>query len=75
MTKAARSIAARAELTPFYGWTVYIRASVIVFFAAMVWMQLAPPMLLLFGLVDLQAAGWTATSLRADARLVESART
>ncbi len=59
---------ARAELTAFFQWTVYARSSVILFFAAFVLTGLAPPILLLFGAVDLAAAGWTHLSLASDRR-------
>lgn len=58
--------AAKAELTAFFQWTVYARSSVILFFAAFVVAGLAPVILLLFGVVDLAAAGWTQVSLKAD---------
>ena len=61
-------LAAKSELTPFFHWTVNVRASVIIFFTVFVLAQMTTPMLLLFGLIDLLAAGWTASALRADAR-------
>ena len=64
--------AARAELTEFFQWTVYARSSVLLFFAAFVATGLAPPVLLLFGVVDLAAAGWTQVSLSADRRASET---
>jgi len=60
------SSAAKAGLIDFFQWTVYARASVIVFFAAFFLAGLAPSSLLLFGVVDLAAAGWTHVSLTAD---------
>ena len=60
------SSAARAELTAFIQWTVYARASVILFLASFVVAGLAPAILLLIGVVDLAAAGWTQVSLKAD---------
>jgi hypothetical protein len=60
------SSAAKAELSAFFQWTVYARASVIIFFAAFVLSGLAPAILLLFGVVDLAAAGWTQLSLNSD---------
>ena len=56
--------ASRNEMTEFIRSTVYIRASVILFFAGFVLLDLAQPMLLLFGAVDLAAAIWTWLSLR-----------
>ena len=58
--------AARAELTAFFQWTVYARASVILFFAAFVVADLAPVILLLFGFVDFAGAGWTQICLTSD---------
>ncbi len=69
------TLAARAELTPFFRWSVWLRASVMVFFAAFVALGLVRPMLLLFGVVDLAAALWTALALRMDgARASETTR-
>jgi hypothetical protein len=56
--------AARNEMTGFFRFTVHGRASVIVFFIAFVALGLAQPMLILFGVVDLLAAIWTALALR-----------
>lgn len=56
-------LAARAELMPFIQWSVPIRASVIVFFAAFVLLGLAPRALILFGLIDLASAAWTWSAL------------
>ena len=56
--------ASRNEITEFIRITVYVRASVILFFAVFVLLDLAQPMLLLFGAVDLLAAIWTWYSLR-----------
>ena len=56
--------AARKEMTGFFRLTVHGRASVIVFFIAFVVLDLAQPMLIMFGVVDLIAAIWTAWALR-----------
>jgi hypothetical protein len=60
--------AARSELTGFFRWSVAARISVLLFFIAFVVAGLAPPTLILFGLVDLAGALWTALALRRDAR-------
>lgn len=60
--------AAHAELTSFLRWTVVARSSVPLFFLAFVAAGLASPMLILFGVVDLAGALWTALALRRDAR-------
>ncbi len=56
--------AARKEFTDFFRFTVYARASVIVFFIAFVLLGFADPPLILFGVVDLLGAIWTALALR-----------
>lgn len=62
------SSAARNELTSFMRATVVARFSVVVFFAAFVVLGFAPPVLIVFGLVDVLAATWTAVALRRDRR-------
>ncbi len=61
-------LSARAELKPFFRWSVPLRASVILFFAVFVALQMVQPILLLFGAIDLAAATWTAVAIRVDAR-------
>lgn len=56
--------AASAGLTAFFGWTVPVRLSVPVFFAAFVALGLAPAVLLLFGAVDAAGALWTWSALK-----------
>jgi hypothetical protein len=56
--------AARAGLAAFYRWTIPVRLSVPLFFAAFVAAGLAPPVLLLFGAVDAAGALWTWAALR-----------
>jgi len=60
--------AARKELTVFFQWTVYARASVIVFFLAFVVLGLAKAALILFGVVDLAGAIWTGLALRSSSK-------
>jgi hypothetical protein len=60
-------VAARYGWREFIQWTVYFRGSVVLFFGAFVALGFAPPVLLVFALVDLLAAAWTAVALRADA--------
>ena len=62
------STAARNNLTVFMRASVYGRFSVLVFFIAFVALGWAPATLILFGVIDAVAAGWTAVSLRADQR-------
>jgi uncharacterized membrane protein len=56
--------AARKEMTDFLRWTVYVRSTVIVFFAVFVLLGFASPPLILFGVVDLLGAIWTGLALR-----------
>ena len=58
--------AARKEFTEFFRWTVYPRASVIVFFTVFVLLGYAPPILILFGVIDLSSAIWTYLALRSS---------
>lgn len=60
-------LAAKAGLRAFFSWTVPVRASVLLFFAAFVALGFAPPMLLAFAVVDALAAGWTWSALRREA--------
>jgi hypothetical protein len=56
---------ARSELTQFLRFTVYARASVIVFVIVFIIVGIAPPILIMFGVIDLLAAIWTAFALKA----------
>lgn len=58
--------AARHGLTPMLRWTVYVRSTIIVFFAAFVLLGFASAPLVLFGVVDLAGALWTYWALRAE---------
>ena len=60
------SHAARAEIRPFFVWTVIARSSVLLFFVAFVIAGLAPPTLILFGVIDFAAAMWTLLAMRSD---------
>ena len=60
--------AARKNLTDFFRWSVVARMSVIVFFTVFVILDLAKPILLLFGGVDFLAAMWTYIALRKEKR-------
>ena len=57
---------ARNELRKFFQWSVYARISVLFFFIAFVVAGLAPPVLILFGVIDAAAAIWTQLSLRSE---------
>ena len=56
--------AARGEMTGFFRATVHARFAVLVFFVAFIVLRLAPPLLLVFGVIDALAATWTALALR-----------
>lgn len=56
--------ASSAGFSEFYAWTIPVRLSVLVFFAAFVALDLAPPILLLFGAVDAAGAIWTLLAMR-----------
>jgi hypothetical protein len=56
--------AVRKEMTDFFRWTVYTRSTVIVFFAAFVFLGFARPPLVMFGVVDLLGAISTGLALR-----------
>jgi hypothetical protein len=60
------SHAARAEFRPFFTWTVIARCSVLLFFIAFVIADLAPPALILFGVIDFAAAMWTFFAMRSE---------
>ena len=60
------SHAARAEFRPFFVWTVIGRTSVLLFFIAFAIAGIAPPTLILFGLVDFTGAIWTFFAVRSD---------
>ena len=59
-------MASRNELIIYIRWTVYGRLAVLLFLTLFVAFGLAPPVLILFGVIDAFAAVWTAVSLRND---------
>ena len=59
-------MASRHELCLFFRWTVPARLLVAVFFVTVIILDLAPPVLLLFGIIDFASAAWTVVCLRAD---------
>jgi hypothetical protein len=56
--------AARKNVVEFFRWTLYARFFVLIAFAAFVVLDLASPVLLLFGVIDALGAIWTALALR-----------
>jgi hypothetical protein len=61
-------------MTDLYKWSVYARLSVPGFFLGFVILGLAPPVLVLFGLIDALAALWTASCLRKEKIYFHSAK-
>jgi hypothetical protein len=59
--------AARGELTAMMRASVIGRSAVILFFVGFVISGLAPPVLIVFGVVDAAAALWTGAALRTNA--------
>jgi hypothetical protein len=59
-------LAARAEMTVFFRWTMYPRVTVILFFTAFVVSGFAQPPLILFGVADLLGVLWTGLALRSS---------
>jgi hypothetical protein len=59
---------ARADFRPFFVWTVIARSAVLLFFISFVVAGLAPPTLILFGVIDFAAAMWTLFAIRSDAK-------
>ena len=58
--------ASKNDIKVFFKWTVYARSSVVIFFIAFVIFGLAPPILILFGIVDAVAAYWTNHCLKTE---------
>ena len=58
--------ASKNNMKDFFQWSVYCRISVLIFFIAFVLLDFAPPVLILFGLIDAVAAFWTQLSLRSE---------
>ncbi len=64
--------AARTRLVPFYYWTVYARASVILFSVTFVLLGLVEAVVLLLALIDLLGAIWTGLALRSEGHVEQS---
>ncbi len=63
----------REDFLPYARLTVHARVGVLVLFAALVVAGLARPILILFGVVDLAGALWTAAAVRSDPRAARRA--
>ena len=59
-------VAAQTEAVALFRATLYVRPLVLAWLAAFVLLGLAPPQLLVFGLVETAGALWTWLALRAD---------
>ena len=62
------SQAARKGLEDFFRLTVFGRTALLLFFIGFVVAGFAPPVLILFGVIDFAGAIWTGHSLRLEAR-------
>ncbi len=58
--------AARSELIPFFRATLYGRCGVLVSCVGLVVFGLAPPLLILIGVIDFLGAVWTGLALRSS---------
>jgi hypothetical protein len=56
--------AARIELREFFWWTVHTRSAAVLLFIVFVLLEVAEPVVLLFGAADLVGAIWTYLTLR-----------
>ena len=63
--------AALSETTVFFHWTIHARPAALICFIIFVMLKLAPPILILLGVIDVLGAIWTGLALRTtDAYLV-----
>jgi hypothetical protein len=60
--------AAREENASFIHWTLFTRPTTLLFLAWFVASGWLEPIVLVFGVIDLVATGWTFVAIRADAR-------
>jgi hypothetical protein len=60
--------AAKAELKPFFRWTVHARAPIVFVIIVLVLLKRMQPAIILFGFFDFVGAVATALALRRDAR-------
>ncbi len=58
--------AARQEITAFFEWTVWGRPLLPVGLVVLTALGLVPPILLVFGVIDLAGVAWTAAALRSQ---------
>ena len=57
-------MAIRENAVNFYSWTTYARFPILFFFIALVSLGIAPPIMLLIGLIDTGCAIWTSLALK-----------
>jgi hypothetical protein len=58
--------AARSELAEFFGWTVHARIAGLGFYIVFSLLRLAPPIVLVFGAMDLLGALWTSWAINSS---------
>ena len=56
--------AARQELTPFFRFTTWGRPILLVGFVALIALKMLPPVMIVFAVIDVAGAIWTALALR-----------
>ncbi|MBW4050698.1 MAG: hypothetical protein HIU85_04430 [Proteobacteria bacterium] len=61
-------MASRTESVALFQWSVHVRLLVPIVLGLFVALHMAPPILIVFGVIDGAAAVWTAVSLRRDSR-------
>jgi hypothetical protein len=67
-------MAGRAQLVPFFRWTLVTRGAAAAFVTGFVLARLISPVILLFWLGDLAGALWTLFALRAEGQLQQDGR-
>ena len=63
-------MAIREEAKNFYRWTFYARLPIFIVFLLFVILDLAPPILLVFGVIDSGMGFWTGLALRKERAMV-----
>ncbi|HEY8133148.1 MAG TPA: hypothetical protein VII12_14805 [Thermoanaerobaculia bacterium] len=56
--------AARQEVTPFFRWTTWGRPLLFLGLVILAAVRLVPPIVIVFGVIDVAGAAWTAIALR-----------
>jgi hypothetical protein len=58
--------AARQEVTPFFRWTTWGRPLLLLGLIILAALRLVPPVVIVFGIIDVAGAAWTAMALRSQ---------